>query len=569
MADTSFPTPDPSPSGLPTAREPIRPYPNRSDAPPAAALPGYEFLRELGRGGMGVVYLVRNRVLDRLEAVKVLFRPWSEDRFRQEVRAAARLRHPNVVTVYAALTAESCLAFAMEYVDGATLSRVVRTRGPLSPALACEYVRQAALGLQHAHERGITHRDVKSQNLMLCRVEGRDTVKILDFGLVKVGADTCDAEPVTADGQILGTPGYAAPEQMQDASTADVRSDVYGLGVTLRFLLTGDHPGGVRPPACDPGSGGRGWPEGLGAVLVRMTAHDPAERYQTPAEVASVLAPFAAVPAPVADAIIPLEGGNRPRRVVWARASGVAAAALAATALAWPTTPSDSPPTGGEAPIVPAAPHRPEPKFVPLFNGTDLSGWVVDGGTFDQWRVEDGTLVTTGTRNGPKTWLLSDRDFGDVRVRFEYQLEPGGNSGFVFRAVPGERPVLRAGGPPTATPYHQQVELSDDAHRDWHWLPTGQINGGSGKDAPALKPVRPACLRFPPEWNAVEFGLVGQSLTVSLNGEMIQTADLNQLVAQGSRYPALTRAHGRIGFQQLAKTARFRNVEVMELADTR
>lgn len=554
MTNTDYP---PSDSSSPSTPRPTQ-WERRPDALQFA---GYEIVRELGRGGMGVVYLARNRVLDRLEAVKVLSRPSSEDRFQQEVRALARLCHPNVVTVYAALAGGAgALAFAMEYLDGETLARLVRSRGALSPPLACAYARQAALGLQHAHERGITHRDVKPQNLMLCRPAGQDTIKVLDFGLGKLGAPPAGADTVTLDGQLLGTPGYAAPEQMQDARSVDARADVYGLGTTLRFLLTGVQPTRDRAPS-DVASG---WPAGLADVLNRMTATDPAERYQTPAEVAAALSPYT-VPPPERPVDAPDAAVTRVsrRRVIWAWAAGIFAAALVAGVTAWwggPPRPLPPPPPPASDP-----PPAAEPRFTPLFNGTDLSGWVVDGGPAGEWRVEDGALVTTGTRNGPQTWLLSEREFGDVRVRFEYQLEPGGNSGFVFRAVPGERPVLRPGGPPTPRPYHQQVELSDDEHREWAWLLTGQINGGSGKGAPTLPPISPARLRPPPKWNAAEVELVGQSLAMSVNGERVQAGDLNRLIALGGTYPALTRSRGRIGFQQFAKTARFRNVESLEL----
>ena len=542
--------PDPSPSSAPTAPAQVEPLAGRRPTePPVAAFPGYEFVRELGRGGMGVVYLARNRLLDRLEAVKVLARPWSEDRFRQEVRASARLRHPNVVTVYSALVSEGCLAFAMEYVEGENLGRLVRTGGPLPPRLACAYAHQAALGLQHAHERGTTHRDVKPQNMMLCRADERDTVKILDFGLAKLAAAEPD-DSVTIAGELVGTPGYAAPEQLRDAGTADVRSDVYGLGVSLWFLLTGNQPSKDNPLGDAPGPADRsGWPDGLVEVLARMTAWNPADRYQTPAEVAVALEPFAAERAPTA--------GRRSRRWAAVAAVGLLVSALCAATLARTDEPAPDVPA-------PAPPPRPAGAFVCAFNGTDLAGWVVDGPS-DQWRVEDGAITTTGTRDGPRSWLLSARDYGDVRVRFEYQFEPGANTGFAFRAVPGERPILQSRGVPTPTAYHQQVELSDDAHREWRWIPTGQINGGVGKDAASLKPVRPAQPRLAPDWNTAEIELVGQSLTLTVNGAPIQAADLNQLVASGSRYPALTRTRGRLGFQQHARTVRFRHIEVLEL----
>ncbi|MBP3960722.1 DUF1080 domain-containing protein [Gemmata sp. G18] len=526
--------------------------PGAAELMPRGAFPEYEFLRELGRGGMGIVYLARNRALDRLEAIKVVSGPWSEDQFRQEVRAAARLNHPNVVTVYTALSGGP-LAFAMEFVEGENLARLVKSRGPLSPARACSCARQAALGLQHAHERGMTHRDVKPQNLMVFRANGRDVLKVLDFGLAKLAEP--DLDSVAVLGPILGTPGYASPEQVRNADAADVRSDVYSLGVTLRFLLTGEQPGEDDPSESDALQAS--WPDGLAAVLAKMTARAPGDRYQTAAEVASALEPFTVPPQePPTPA--------RPKRRWRAVGAGGAllAIALGVTAIALSGGAPAVPPIGGPTPT---ALQPVETGFVPLFNGTDLSGWVVDGGDADQWRVEEGALATTGRKNGPQTWLLSQHPYGDMRLRFEYQLEAGGNSGFAFRAVPGERPILAPGGRPTPTAYHQQVELSDDADKEWQWLPTGQVAGGSGPTAPVLKPTSPAKLRLPGEWNAVEIEMVGQALKVTLNGSVIQTADLDRLIAQGSRFPALKRKQGRIGFQQCRYTARFRNIEVLEL----
>jgi hypothetical protein len=219
--------------------------------------------------------------------------------------------------------------------------------------------------------------------------------------------------------------------------------------------------------------------------------------------------------------------------------------------------------TRDEAPAVPpTAPAGP----VPLFDGRSLAGWIVDGGDPGEWRVEDGTLVTTGTKNGPRTWLLSAHQYGDFRVRFEYRLEPGGNSGFVFRAIPGECPVLTAGGKPTPGPYHQQIELSDDLSPRWANLPTGQVNGAAVSTGPALKPHRTGRTAPPGEWTRMEVELRGQKVRVSVNGEEVLADDLNRLVAMGSTFPGLYRTRGRVGFQQQAKTVAFRNITIEEPA---
>ena len=159
-----------------------------------AAHPVYTVKRELGRGGMGVVYLAENRLMGRYEVLKVMGqqvveRPEFLDRFLREIRAVAKLHHPNIVTAYHADRLGESVIFAMEYVDGLDLSRLVRARGPLPVAHACSYIHQAALALAHAHERGMVHRDVKPGNLMLTREGERATIKVLDFGLAKVKSE--------------------------------------------------------------------------------------------------------------------------------------------------------------------------------------------------------------------------------------------------------------------------------------------------------------------------------------------------------------------------------------------
>jgi formylglycine-generating enzyme required for sulfatase activity/tRNA A-37 threonylcarbamoyl transferase component Bud32 len=270
----------------------------------------YQILEQLGRGGMGEVFKARHRNLHRLAAVKVirkehLSHPDAVLRFRREARAAARLEHPNIVTIYDADESGGVHFLAMEYVAGTDLARLVKERGPLPVPAACEYVRQAALGLQHAHEQGLVHRDIKPQNLMAARKGpgGQAVVKIADFGLARFASERAEDEGLTPTGQWMGTPEFIAPEQARDSKTADIRADIFSLGCTLFRLVTGEQafPGqtsaekisarlvgdalplrGLRPEA----------PPELEAVLGRMMAREPAARYQTPAEVADALGPF-------------------------------------------------------------------------------------------------------------------------------------------------------------------------------------------------------------------------------------------------------------------------------------
>ncbi len=273
----------------------------------------YVLTDRLGSGGMGQVFKARDRKLGRAVAVKIIHperldNPVVVKRFQREIRGAARLDHPNVVHAYDADEEVGNHFLVMEYVEGIDLGRLVRAKGALPPALACEYVRQAALGLQHAHEQGLVHRDIKPANLLLTTrtVSGRPApeplVKILDLGLALLQQPTIDHSNagLTAAGIVVGTVDFLAPEQARDASGVDVRADLYSLGCTLYFLLTGKVPFSGATPTnkifkhaleeAEPVEKLR--PEvspDLAAVVRRLMAKRPEDRYQTPAELAAVL----------------------------------------------------------------------------------------------------------------------------------------------------------------------------------------------------------------------------------------------------------------------------------------
>ncbi len=223
--------------------------------PPAASsllfglveLPDYEILRELGRGGTGVVYLAQNKLRGRKEALKVVSHDLTDrrgvlDRFLREIRNAAQLHHPNIVTAYSAMRIGESIVFAMEYVEGYDVAHLVKANGPLAVAAACKFVVQAARGLEYAHQLGMVHRDVKPSHLVLARAGDRPVVKVLDFGLAKAPREWHPDTSLTQEVQMLGTPGYIAPEQSLDAQKADIRADIYSLGCTLYYLLTGAPP---------------------------------------------------------------------------------------------------------------------------------------------------------------------------------------------------------------------------------------------------------------------------------------------------------------------------------------
>ena len=276
----------------------------------APALPGYKVLGVLGRGGMATVYKARQLGTKRLVAVKVINRGLADDgeivaRFRQEQALGARLRHPNLIAVYEAGRAAGRPYLIMELVEGDNLDELLGRSGPLPVAEACEIIRQAALGLQHLHERGLVHRDVKPSNLML--TTGGE-VKVFDLGLARRLLEPDAGERITSQGQFLGTLDYVAPEQCTDPHAVDIRADVYGLGCTLYELLAGQAPfarpgyesafqkmkAHVEAPVPPIRESRPDVPERLATVLGRMLAKDRAGRFADPADVARAVQPFAA-----------------------------------------------------------------------------------------------------------------------------------------------------------------------------------------------------------------------------------------------------------------------------------
>ena len=207
-------------------------------------LGNYKLLGSLGKGGMSSVYLAEHILMQRRVAIKVLPQDRVRDssyldRFRQEARAAARLDDPNVVRAFEADNVGDTYYLVMEYVDGKDLHVMVNQTGPLPFEMAADFIAQAARGLQHAHEVGLVHRDIKPANLL---VDKKKTVKVLDLGLAKF-QETEDASLTLAhEDHVLGTADYLAPEQAINSHAVDFRSDIYGLGCTLYFLLTGHPP---------------------------------------------------------------------------------------------------------------------------------------------------------------------------------------------------------------------------------------------------------------------------------------------------------------------------------------
>jgi hypothetical protein len=305
--------------GLERAAAAVRQAVAEAGGPPPRRVDRYELLELLGRGAMGEVYKARHVHTDEVVALKLvttekLKKPGTAERFLREIKAQARLRHRHVVRAWDGGPADGQLFLVMEHAAGLSLDRALRRHGRLPVADACEAARQAALGLQHAFENGLVHRDVKPSNLILTADSAgpgppETVVKVLDLGLAKfLYGDPDLRDELTAAGYMLGTADYMAPEQWADPRSADIRADLYSLGCTLYHLLTGRPPFGdaahdtwrkklaaheqapvppiqeLRPDV----------PADLAAVLARLLAKRPEERFGTPQEAAQALEPFCA-----------------------------------------------------------------------------------------------------------------------------------------------------------------------------------------------------------------------------------------------------------------------------------
>ncbi len=269
----------------------------------------YKVLERLGAGGMGQVFLCEHKLMRRRVAVKVLPTAKAEDkasleRFYREARAVAAVDHPNIVRAYDIDQEDNLHFLVMEFVDGTNLHDLIKKFGPLDVTRSCHYMYGSAVGLEHASEMGLVHRDIKPGNILIDR---SGVVKILDMGLARFFHDETDAITRQYDENVLGTADYLSPEQALDSHTVDIRADIYSLGATFYYLLTGSAPfpegsvaqkliwhqnrepkpiQSIRPDV----------PEEVVAIVTKMMAKKPDDRFQTPGELMAALSPWIATP---------------------------------------------------------------------------------------------------------------------------------------------------------------------------------------------------------------------------------------------------------------------------------
>jgi eukaryotic-like serine/threonine-protein kinase len=268
----------------------------------------YRILDLLGAGGMGWVYRAEDTTTNEVVALKVLLDRHKEDRgmlarFQQEARAGLLLDHPNIVRTRATSSAGGMMYMILDFVEGPSLLEILLRRKRVPWKMACDFARQTALGLHHAHQFGLVHRDVKPQNLL---IDKRGHVKLLDFGLAMKregeGGDEFSMAMIFGH-ECIGTPAFMAPEQAQDSLKADARSDVYGLGCTLYAALVGDTPFPLKNPHDVVNAHQTqmprmvnelvsGIPQGVADIVAKMLAKQPEDRYATALEAAEALAPW-------------------------------------------------------------------------------------------------------------------------------------------------------------------------------------------------------------------------------------------------------------------------------------
>jgi serine/threonine protein kinase len=579
---------------------------------------GYEVIRELGHDGLREVFLAKNRMMDRLEVIKITrFNTNSSmetsGQFLKEIQSAAKLNHINIVTAYSTLQLPDGLGLAVEFIDGIDLEEEVQNNGPMPIPKACNAIIQTARALQYALDQGLCHRGIKPSHLIASNFKDRLNIKVVDFGLGRIEEDS------------LHDWRFTSPEQLLDPKRLDTRSDIYSLGCTFYFLLSG-----VTPFVGDSTELKHahlhlapkpliGLPKELWQIVAKMLAKNPGDRFQTPKDVEKALSPWLKKPI-VLDSVKPEESPETqslvlpapaliPKTVAQRRKQPLRDAqdVILVSAKSRESAPRRNPAflpllivgfsciaiffalfftfqDEGEIPLgapeqkkedfspsglipppvqtpeptpikIPepspgeektktkrgkkskqAVAETPEPVWVSLFNGKDLSGWRQKNVTTREakWSVQDGVL----TGSIAPSYLLTQRsDYQQFRFRVEVKLSPGANSGQIFHYD---------------EPRFMEVDLFD--------IETGTILSGYNRNFTKLA-VAPNQGILPNRWFTQEVEVNEGKITVRVDGKLValhEDSTLNQ-------------RNGSIGVQTWWNNAgripsvSFRKIEVMEL----
>jgi serine/threonine protein kinase len=427
------------PRVLPTLDAPPLPSPFRT---PARRIGEYDVLESLGSGGVGEVYKARHRRLDKLVALKLLSTSSQSSRemvarFRREMKAVGALVHPNVVEAHDAGEQSGVVYLAMKLIEGIDLERLIKELGPLPITEACELVRQAATGLHYLHKRGLVHRDVKPSNLMRTP-DG--TVKILDLGLARWCIEAEAGHDLTGTGRVMGTPDFLAPEQIEDAAVADAQSDLYGLGGTLFYLLTG------RPPFADykslfskleahrsaPPPDIRSLrsevPSELADLVYRLLSKNPEERFPSAADVAAALAPYTGAASPLDSSALCTRKAisSKPIRLTFVAATAGTMLVAMILVLMSSQKPSE-PPSSSHPADAPPESIQVQSLLVHLTrSGSNLPAGLLGVDVFDP-HFGDTVTVDSRLTRAAYAFLIAFRPDGDVEVCFpekEDELPP-------------------------------------------------------------------------------------------------------------------------------------------------
>jgi hypothetical protein len=530
----------------------------------------YRVLNVLGNGGMGVVFEAEDPQLRRKVALKAMLptlaaSETARQRFLREAQMAAAIEHDHIVHIYQVGEDRGVPFIAMAFLKGEPLDRRLARQTQLPLHEVIRIGRETAAGVAAAHKQGLIHRDIKPANLWLEAETGR--VKILDFGLARAAVDTAH---LTQSGAIVGTPAYMAPEQV-NGQTLDARCDLFSIGCVLYQLSTGELPfkgndtiatlmavATQQPPP--PRALNPALPQEFSDLVMRLLAKDVAQRTPT---AQSLLETLAACDQQRAVATASYHGiARRQPRVVrpltrrWLLL-GVASAALASLVLAGLIVVRQATDkqelvikTEAVSPRESTSPLTPTPGvFAPLFNGKDLTGWQVIRGDAGAWQIEQGGIGFTGADLAHFGSLVSDKEYTDYAVRFEFQADDKARAGFVVRSVPSHGTLDGPGG--------GVIIAADQAAGTFVWSQHGDHLPSN--PTPQLQPPR--------HWNRMEIRLQGRRLRVLVNNAQVQNLNLDQIPDRPITRPYLRRAKGTIGFTKVVGTVRMRNIELRDLSN--